>query len=82
MDHDPPTDIVEPLDGRGAICREILEALPRWFGIPESVETYVRDAELLPMMAARAGGRWIGFVSLRVQTPAATEAYVLGVKPD
>ena len=36
---------------RGDICREVLESLPEWFGIPASVENYVAAADELPMLA-------------------------------
>jgi len=34
---------------KGRICREILTELPGWFGIPEAVDQYAKDAEQLPM---------------------------------
>ena len=35
---------VEKPDEREAAAREVLEALPDWFGIPESREAYIRDS--------------------------------------
>ena len=31
--------------GSGAICADVLAALPTWFGFPESVAAYVEAAE-------------------------------------
>ncbi len=74
--------IVEIAEGKSALCRQILESLPDWFGIPESIEMYARDVAELPMLAAEASGSVIGFLALKQQTPVATEAYVLGVRPE
>src|ERR1700693_4111067 len=65
-----------------AICREVLESLPEWFGIAAAVEAYVSAADDLPMLACFSpadGG--IGFVSVKTHTPVAAEIYVMGVKP-
>ena len=72
---------VTVIDGRGDLCREGIESLPEWFGIPASNEAFAAAAEGQPMLACfeRAGGV-VGFVSLRTQTAAATEIYVMGVK--
>jgi hypothetical protein len=42
---------VPVLDGRGAICRQVLESLPEWFGIPAAIKTYVAESDHLPMLA-------------------------------
>jgi ribosomal protein S18 acetylase RimI-like enzyme len=66
---------------RGTICREVIESLPGWFGIPASNETFVKDAKKLPMLACFApDGDALGFVSMKAHTAIATELYVLGVK--
>ena len=74
-----PRAPVPVLDGRGALCREVLASLPAWFGIPEAVEAYVAAAEGLPMLACfDSAGRVAGFPSLKANTPAATEVQVMG----
>jgi GNAT superfamily N-acetyltransferase len=70
--------LVEDAGARSVLCRSVLEALPEWFGIEESVEQYVRDVADLPTLAA---GR-DGFLSLKVHNEAAAEIYVMGVRPD
>jgi ribosomal protein S18 acetylase RimI-like enzyme len=76
--------VLEPvpvLGGRGAICREVLESLPEWFGIPASVESYVAVANELPMLACfDPPGEVVGFVSVKTHTAFAAEVYVMGVK--
>jgi len=67
--------------GRGAVARSVLMDLPEWFGKPASVVDYVAEAESLPMLGARArsGDDFVGFLSLKTQSPITVEAYVLGV---
>ena len=73
---------VSVLDSRGSLCREVLESLPAWFGIPAAVESYVAAADALPMLACfDAAGRATGFVSVKTHTAVAAEVYVMGVKP-
>jgi ribosomal protein S18 acetylase RimI-like enzyme len=67
--------------GRAAICREVLESLPDWFGIPASVESYVATADQLPMLACfDPAGEAVGFVSVKAHTAFAAEVYVMAVK--
>jgi ribosomal protein S18 acetylase RimI-like enzyme len=72
---------VTVLSGRGAICREVIESLPEWFGLPASNEAYVVAAKNLPMVACfEPNGDVMGFVSIKAHTASASELYVLGVK--
>jgi GNAT superfamily N-acetyltransferase len=72
---------VTVLSGRGAICREVIESLPEWFGLPASNEAYVVAAENLPMVAYfEPNGDVMGFISIKAHTASASELYVLGVK--
>ena len=63
---------------RSELCREILAALPDWFGWPDSVERYILDVAELPTFAV---GR-DGFLSLKLHSEAAAELYVMGVRPE
>jgi GNAT superfamily N-acetyltransferase len=66
---------------KSEICREILGALPEWFGIPEAIDAYAKGVADLPMLIAKnQSGLVIGFISLKPQTSSAVEAYVLGVR--
>ena len=69
---------MEEPEARSELCREILTALPDWFGIEEAVDAYIRDVAGLPTFAA---GR-DGFLSLKQHTEAAAEIYVMGVRPE
>jgi ribosomal protein S18 acetylase RimI-like enzyme len=68
------------LDRRGTICREVLESLPEWFGIPASVENYVATADELPMLACFGPAGEVVGVSVKTCTAFAAEVYVMGVK--
>ena len=61
------------------ITRQILEALPDWFGIPEAREGYIEKSAEQPLFAAFDGETPVGFLYL-VQTGRDTaELYVMGV---
>ncbi len=68
--------------GTGTICRQILDTLPTWFGIPESVEDYVDAAEANPTVVASLDGIDVGALTLVIHTPYAAEIYVMGVRPE
>jgi GNAT superfamily N-acetyltransferase len=80
-----PRAAIQPvpvLDRHRSLCREVLESLPAWFGIPAAVESYVAAADGLPMLACfDAAERVAGFVSVKTHTAVAAEVYVMGVKP-
>jgi GNAT superfamily N-acetyltransferase len=69
---------VEDPQARSELCREILTALPGWFGLPEAVDSYIHEVAELPTFAV---GR-DGFLSLKQHTDAAAEIYVMGVRPE
>lgn len=38
--------LIDDDDKKRSVAREILEALPEWFGIPEGREEYIRDRSI------------------------------------
>ena len=64
------------------ITRNILEALPDWFGIEESREEYIRDSSVTPMVAAFDGDKAVGFICLKETGRATVEIHVMGVLKD
>lgn len=73
--------IEELNEQKSETCREILEALPEWFGIPAAIDAYAKGVAELPMLVAKdQSGRVIGFIALKPQTRSAVEAYVLGIR--
>jgi ribosomal protein S18 acetylase RimI-like enzyme len=69
------------LESRGQICRDILNELPDWFGIPESIEEYALFAEQSDMLGAISDGIVAGFITLRNTSLAASEIYVMAIRP-
>ena len=68
--------------GSGEICRMILEALPQWFGIPESVVDFVEVADRSPSVIASTHGNDVGITTIVSHSPYAAEVYVMGVLPE
>lgn len=64
---------------KASIASDILNRLPKWFGIPESTAEYVAVSRTLPFFAYERDGAWSGFVSLKETSPYTAELYVMGV---
>lgn len=62
------------------ITQKILQALPRWFGIPEAVWEYVQGVVGQPFFAVSFKGEMVGFLSLKKHNPYTAEIYVMGVE--
>jgi GNAT superfamily N-acetyltransferase len=76
----------DPLQ-RAAICRDILAALPDWFGIPEAVENYIVEAAALPMLVARetgqdGAGTALGFATITVESTDTIELHLIAIRPE
>lgn len=67
---------------RRAVAREILEALPEWFGIPEVREEYIENSAGELCFAALEGGRSVGFLTLKRTGDATLELAVMGVRKE
>lgn len=61
------------------IVREILEALPDWFGIPEAREEYIMDSASQICIAAFEEEQPIGFLCLKETGKDTMELAVMGV---
>lgn len=64
------------------IAREVLEALPEWFGIPEAREEYIKKSAAQPFFAAFDGENAVGFLCLDETGKDTAELYVMGVLKD
>jgi len=67
--------------GSGPVCRQILAALPGWFGIPGSVESYVAMADRSPTVIASHHGEDVGILTVVLHGPYSAEIYVMAVMP-
>ncbi len=72
--------IIGPVEGRGALCEELLRGLPDWFGIEASIVEYAHVVETLPTFVAMVGGEAAGLLAVRPTSPAALELHVLAVR--
>ena len=73
--------LIDPAEKK-KISREILEALPDWFGVEESREEYIRNSAGQPFFAAYADGQAVGFLCLKETGKATVELAVMGVKQE
>ncbi len=76
--------IVEETDAdkKQSIARTILEALPDWFAIPESIEQYIKESAKQPFFAAYDSEKPIGFLCLKETGKETVELCVMGVLKD
>lgn len=72
------TDSQEKTD----LAREILEALPDWFGIPEAREEYIQNSAQELFFAAVEGENPVGFLTLKRTGEATAELAVMGVRKE
>jgi len=70
--------IADPCE-KQRISREILEALPDWFGIPETREEYICASADQPFFSAAADGKPVGFLYLKETGKDTVELAVMGV---
>ncbi|MGE4245644.1 MAG: GNAT family N-acetyltransferase [Parvibaculaceae bacterium] len=72
--------VEEIAENKAAICRSILESLPDWFGIPESIDRYADEVVRLPMFGVRRDGVVAGFVTIETHNPHVAEIHVIAVR--
>ena len=70
---------VEDSTEKQRITRLILEALPEWFGIPESREDYIAESVDKPFFAAYSEDKPIGFIYLNETGKDTLELNVMGI---
>ena len=79
-DDDSAIRVVGPRLHCGAICGDILRALPAWFGIPAAIADYEQAVDQLPTLLAEAPGSTVGLLSIKQHNRYTAEHYVLGVR--
>ena len=72
-------EIIENQQQKKAIVRAILEALPDWFGVPESREQYIAASAEEILVAAMENGQPVGFLCLKETGKDTMELAVMGV---
>lgn len=72
-----------PCTGLGALCREILDTVPSWFGMPEANDAYVDFVDTHDTWIARsASGEPIGLISGQLHFPETAEIEIMAVRPE
>lgn len=61
------------------VTRQVLEALPDWFGIPEAREAYIKNSVEQIFFAAIEQDCPVGFIYLKETGKETVELYVMGV---
>ena len=62
-------------------CVAVLQELPQWFGIEESILEYADDLDSLDGYVAEVAGEIVGFVGLKRYGEQSVEINVIGVRP-
>lgn len=71
--------LIMDCNDKKVIAREILEALPDWFGILEAREEYITDSVNQQFYAAAKNQKTIGFLCLKETGKDTVELAVMGV---
>lgn len=73
-------DILEILNAshKKCIARYILEALPEWFGLPDSRKEYIQDSADNRFFCAYIGEQPVGFLCLKQTGKDTVELAVMG----
>ena len=65
---------------KSAICAEILELLPEWFGIPEANKAYAKQVEDEKFVVIKQNNSVCGFISAKKHNEKSAELTVMGIK--
>jgi ribosomal protein S18 acetylase RimI-like enzyme len=66
-------------DRKSAVCADVINALPEWFGIESAREHYIKAVRKLYFLTVESAGRAIGFCAVKVHEGINAELYVLGI---
>jgi|SRR5699024_4810762 len=64
------------------ISKEILLDLPEWFGLPDSTDTYIKEAKERPFWVAKNKEVLLGFITLNETSVDCAEVHCMGVKKE
>ena len=74
--------VVEDVQEKEKISRDVLNDLPEWFGLPDSTESYILDSQNKPFIAAYVDNNIAGFIVLNETSKDCADMFVLGVKKE
>lgn len=61
------------------ITKTVLYDLPDWFGLPESTQEYIDEAQNMPFLACYTEGKLVGFVALNATSKDCADIFVMGL---
>ena len=61
------------------ITKTVLYDLPDWFGLPESTQEYIDEAQKMPFLACYTEGNLVGFVALNATSKDCADIFVMGL---
>lgn len=64
---------------KSAVTEAILRGLPNWFGIEESIISYIADASGLYLLCALDRKKPVGFIAIHEHFPCTCEIHVMGI---
>lgn len=74
-------DIIPYAPEFAAECADLIDALPDWFGLPETNAAYLRSLEVLPSWLAVDDGQVVGAITLEAHFPGSFEIHFMAVHP-
>lgn len=73
---------VHRITDKSHVVSTILNDLPEWFGIEESTQQYIEDANNLPVYVLNNDEKAIGFLCLKETSVDTVEIYCMAIKKD
>lgn len=71
--------LIESAEQKEQVSSLILNALPDWFGLPESTSNYIQESKEMPFWAYYIEDKPVGFISLKETSPYTAEIFVMGI---
>ncbi|WP_027635706.1 GNAT family N-acetyltransferase [Clostridium butyricum] len=71
--------IINDKNQKEEVAKEILNKLPEWFGLPESIEEYIKCSKDMLFWADIEDSHIRGFIVLKETSQYTVEIYVMGV---
>lgn len=72
---------VQDAQEKSAICKTIIKALPAWFGISESNQSYIKNITACDVFAAYVDGHVVGAIALKYHFNKTAEIWWMGILP-
>lgn len=76
----PAVAVMEIVEDKSEICREIMNDLLEWFDDPKTAAACAKAVAEWPMFGALREQTIVGFVSIKPHPPSTAEIYAIGVK--